>query len=277
MKTKTLLFVILGLMPLFAGAQQYCEPPSFLTGPYTGIINVSLDGTPALNNSTVYNEGYYYYSALGATAVEVGAQYTISVTTQDDIAYGQNTRVWIDWNSDKDFDDAGELAAAWNEHVAGVLTKQITVPTGATLGITRMRVYTDMTTSMGHITPEPCGYMNHQSHSLGHHGGIEDYDLNIQSSTGIGDRKQIDQFEVYYHINNDIIEVQYNLLSASTVSVEVYNMIGQQTFSEPSKIQPEGDHIYNLKFNDFETEQGIYIINLIVNGRPNSFKIAVLK
>ncbi|MFC2111588.1 hypothetical protein ACFLQ5_03975 [Bacteroidota bacterium] len=111
MKTRNLIFTLLTVLPLFTIA-QYCEPPSFVTGPYTGITNVSLNGLPALNNTTVYNEDYILYSSAATTTIAIGAQYTLSVRTQDVLGYGQSTRVWIDWNSDQDFDDSGEEVAA---------------------------------------------------------------------------------------------------------------------------------------------------------------------
>ncbi len=272
MKTRNLLLIVLMALPYLVIA-QYCEPPSFLTGPFTGIINVSLDGSPALNNTTVYNEGYVYYSSIGATSLGTGAQYTISVTTQDDISYGQNTIVWIDWNSDQDFDDPGEEVAAWDEHAAGVMTETITVPTGATLGMTRMRVYTDMTTSMGHIVPEPCGYLNYPSHALGHHGGVEDYDIDITNSSGISNTTQLEQFKLVY--NNNIIELHYNLLTPSDMSVEIFNIVGKKIYSEPVKAQSPGEYIYYLEINNLEINKGIYMINVILNGKRRSFKIAV--
>ena len=273
MKTKITLLSLLTLMPLFAMAQQYCIPPSFITGPYTGITNVSLDGSPSLNNSTAYNEGYYYYNAIGSTEVEIGAQYTISVTTYDGIGYGQNTRVWIDWNSDKDFDDPGEEVAAWNEHAAGTVTQTITVPGQANLGITRMRVYTDMITSLGHISPEPCGYLNHPTHPLGQHGCIEDYDLEIRSSSGLDNENY--SILIDYLIYNNSIVFYYDLMAPSNISLEVYNMIGQKAFYEPTMIKGKGSHSYTLELRAFETASGIYIVNFIIDGRRNSFKISI--
>lgn len=272
MKTRNLLLIVLTALPYLVMA-QYCEPPSFLTGPYTGIINVSLDGSPALNNTTIFDEGYVYYSSIGATSIAIGAQYTISVTTHVEITYNQNTRVWIDWNSDEDFDDPGEEVAAWNEHAAGVMTATITVPTGATLGMTRMRVYTDMTTSMGHIVPEPCGYLNYPSHSFGHHGGVEDYDIEITGASGISGNTLSEQLRLYF--NNNIIELHYKLLTPSNMSVEIFDITGKKIFYEPVKAQSPGEYIYYLEIDNLEINKGIYMINVILNGKRRSFKIAV--
>lgn len=59
-------------------------------------------------------------------------------------------RVWIDWNQDGDFFDAGELVAA-ADNTFSIVTQSIDVPTTATIGATRMRV----AVRRGEA-PEPC-------------------------------------------------------------------------------------------------------------------------
>lgn len=155
---------------------NYCTPPAFKTGPYLGILNVTFE---SINKTTLYDGGYTFYESTDAAQIKKGSKYNISINTYNGIMSEHNSRVWIDWNRDGDFDDSNELAASWDVHAAGVIGNEITVPANASTGNTRMRVYTDMTTSMGHIVPEPCGYLNYPGHSLGHHGEVEDYILYI--------------------------------------------------------------------------------------------------
>lgn len=151
---------------------NYCTPPTYLSGPYLGITDVIIED---INNTTAYNDGYTFYEAVNVAQLKKGEKIGIVIVTWNEIMAQHNSRVWIDWNRDGDFDDANELAATWDMHGAGTIANEISVPADASRGNTRMRVYTDMTTDMGHIVPEPCGYLNHPNHLLGQHGEIEDY------------------------------------------------------------------------------------------------------
>ncbi|MFC2111589.1 hypothetical protein ACFLQ5_03980 [Bacteroidota bacterium] len=132
-----------------------------------------------------------------------------------------------------------------------------------------------MTSSMGHITPEPCGYMNYPSHSLGHHGCVEDYNVEISNSLGINSPKQYEQTKFFYDRNNNSVQIYYSLSNPSNISLDVHNIIGQRIFNEAVKVQSTGDYIYNLEINNLEITKGIYIINLLINGKKNCYKIAV--
>lgn len=182
MKNFTKLLLIMLLTGATLGMQaQYCIPPPWLSGPFTGIVNVTL-GT--LSNSSTINDGglevYTYFNSVTVPSLTVGQQYTINATIGGG-ASENNSRVWIDYNQDDDFDDPGEEIAAWNLQTAGPLNQNFTVPAGASTGTTRMRVYTDMSVGQGHILPIPCGYNT----GLGQHGEVEDYDVDIAAPPGL--------------------------------------------------------------------------------------------
>ncbi len=98
------------------------------------ITNVTF-GT--INNSS-NAEGYGAFLDK-STTVQQGGSYPIAITIHPQA--DENVSVFIDWNQDGDFTDAGEetkvveLSPAAGPHVATV-----TVPNGAVLGTTRMRV-----------------------------------------------------------------------------------------------------------------------------------------
>ncbi len=176
-----ILIIILGANALVAN--DYCIPPFFDRmgpNPFSGITSVELNSTPSLSNSTAYNDKYVYFSSLQAAGIRLGQEYRFDLEIYQTTP--QNTTIWIDWNQDKDFDDEGETVVEWFNHENGSISKSFTVPVDAVLGITRMRVYTDRSTSEGHISPEPCGYMNHPDHQLGHFGNVEDYNVNVLES-----------------------------------------------------------------------------------------------
>lgn len=89
-----------------------------------------------INNQTGNNNGYGNYISL-STNLTAGNTYTISLTpgTNGSTKYW---RVWIDYNGDNDWDDAGELIG--QNSGSQVVSFAFTVPSGASLIATRMRV-----------------------------------------------------------------------------------------------------------------------------------------
>lgn len=170
------------LLPSLLSAQsaKYCEPP-FKGDTWAGITHFTLNGEPAINRTSDWNELYMLTDVQ--TTLVTGKQYTLSVTTINTLSaqFGRtNSRVWIDWNCDKDFNDPGEMVAAWDDHeLEEPQSKTFTVPANAVPGASRIRVYTDMVEGGGHDTPTPCGY-EHSQAGLEHHGEVEDYLLTIE-------------------------------------------------------------------------------------------------
>ncbi|WP_196885700.1 M4 family metallopeptidase [Aureivirga sp. CE67] len=121
-----------------------------------------------INNTSGANGGYADFTAM-STDLGKGQSYTITITpTWTGTVYNEAYAVWIDYNNDFDFNDAGELvwskAASQDTPVSGTFT----VPTSATSGATRMRVsmkYNGIPTACETFT----------------YGEVEDYTVNIGS------------------------------------------------------------------------------------------------
>ncbi|MBI1222176.1 MAG: DUF5011 domain-containing protein [Bacteroidetes bacterium] len=64
-----------------------------------------------------------------------------------------NRKIWVDWNNDGDFNDAGEEVASQASGYSMVYTTKIAVPSGATAGYTTLRVGV----SYGQDVNRPCG------------------------------------------------------------------------------------------------------------------------
>lgn len=154
------------------------------TGPCTAtsstcdefISNVTLN---TINNTTACTN-YGDYTSISAT-LNLSTQYTVTVVpqigstansayTDDEIA------VWIDWNNDDDFVDAGEqvgyviVASGWSNQFT------FTVPATAAIGTHTMRCRISYQPDDGAIVP--CGDSQW--------GEVEDYSVVVQSSpTGV--------------------------------------------------------------------------------------------
>ncbi|MGB3343376.1 MAG: GEVED domain-containing protein, partial [Aequorivita sp.] len=127
------------------------------------ITNVTYAG---INNTTTTHAGYNDFTALVAN-VNQGDTDQISVTIEADS--GEYLYAFIDWNKNGILDDAGEVyTLAANTSSNGPHTMNITVPAGASLGDTRMRVKV----AWGQTTPNPCGTFSF--------GEVEDYTVRVQ-------------------------------------------------------------------------------------------------
>ncbi|MEW5676725.1 GEVED domain-containing protein, partial [Flavobacterium enshiense] len=123
-----------------------------------------------INNASTGGTGYTDFTSI-STNLTKGASTTITITpTWTSSTYSEGYAVWIDYNNDKDFADAGELvwsnAASTTTPVSGTFT----VPTTATTGSTRMRV------SMKYnAIPTSCEAFDY--------GQVEDYTVNLVTGT----------------------------------------------------------------------------------------------
>lgn len=132
---------------------------------YEYINNVTL-GT--INNTTTANAGYGNFTNLSTNLV-IGTANAISVKPGFvSTAYTEYFNVYIDYNKDLDFDDAGELV--YSGSGTSTLTGSITIPASTTAGSSRMRVVM----KDGAIT-SPCGTYTY--------GEVEDYTVNFTTGT----------------------------------------------------------------------------------------------
>ena len=88
---------------------QYCIPVyenSCSTGAYVNkfTFNTISNGSSGCNGNA-NNYILYPESGTTTTAVVVGGTYSLSVKTNNDDGIG----IWIDYNNDNDFEDAGEF------------------------------------------------------------------------------------------------------------------------------------------------------------------------
>ncbi|HEX8270932.1 MAG TPA: zinc-dependent metalloprotease family protein [Flavobacterium sp.] len=119
-----------------------------------------------IDNSSTGGTGYTNFTAVSGN-VNKGSAYTISITpTWASTKYNEGYAVFIDYNGDGDFVDAGETAWTKAASQTTPATGTITIPSTAISGSTRMRV------SMKYnAVPTSCEAFSY--------GQVEDYTLNI--------------------------------------------------------------------------------------------------
>jgi len=142
------------------GADPYCTISG--TTDFEYINNVTLG---AINNTSGNNSGFGDYTALSTGLVQ-GATRKITLTPGfTGSSWPEYWEVYIDYNQDGDFADAGELVA--KNYGEGTVTKKFTIPLTALTGKTRMRVVMHFNSYLG----TPCGAYSD--------GEAEDYSVKI--------------------------------------------------------------------------------------------------
>ncbi|WP_157494063.1 GEVED domain-containing protein [Fulvivirga imtechensis] len=126
----------------------------------------------SINNSSGAGSGGYTDFTSISTNLSKNTSYTITVTpTWTGTVYSEGYSVWIDYNKDGDFTDAGEQVWTQSATQSSPVSGTFTIPSGALEGATRMRV------SMKYNgIPTSC-----ESFSYGE---VEDYTVNIQAGSG---------------------------------------------------------------------------------------------
>lgn len=143
----------------------YCIPgPTSVDG--QGITNITFGQATVVNNPTGTETGNYGdYSSLVGDA-HAGTQLNVDITYSTGYTYG--TRIYVDWNNDLDFNDAGELVYTGESTSTNptTLNASFLVPAGIPVGYYRMR-----------IVGSDSGDNN--SCYTGYWGAVEDYTLQV--------------------------------------------------------------------------------------------------
>ncbi|MCZ2357430.1 MAG: GEVED domain-containing protein [Bacteroidia bacterium] len=142
----------------------YCTP-TYSTGctDDDDIINFTFSN---INNTSTCSPGpsyYTYYSGLTANAA-AGSSYPVSVTFGNN-TYSEGCKVWVDFNDNGSFEDAGEMV--FSLQATSSVSGTIVIPGNAPAGVHRMRVRC----VYGNLTFTSC---DNQSY-----GETEDYKINI--------------------------------------------------------------------------------------------------
>ena len=135
---------------------------------YEWIENVNIAN---VNNTSGNNDGYGNFTALTIELVQGNDANVVLTPGFASTIYEENWAIWIDFNQDGDFADAGEevFGAASTSSVSGI----ITVPFTSSIGQTRMRI----AMKWGGL-PSPCEFFSY--------GEVEDYTVNITENNGGG-------------------------------------------------------------------------------------------
>ncbi|MCK7589281.1 zinc-dependent metalloprotease [Subsaxibacter sp. CAU 1640] len=201
------------------------------------------------------------------TTVNRNSTYALSVRVNTDGNYPTQTKVWIDWNQNCSFGDSGEEYILGNAaNVTNGLTSaspySITVPVGATLGNTVMRVATKYVNTDDPGLPMAC--------LTGYDGETEDYTLNVDVQLGV-DEFGLDNFSIYPNPNKGQFNISLNSGSNDNVKVTVYDMRGRKVYENAFENSSNFNQV--VKMNNVQS--GMYLVKVSDGQKQATKKIIV--
>ncbi|NOT36174.1 MAG: T9SS type A sorting domain-containing protein [Saprospiraceae bacterium] len=200
-------------------------------------------------------DGGYYNGTNLVTDVVRSTSYTLSHQAGSTGNSGTLYRkVWIDWNRNNVFTDAGEEVVSTASGSTALLSNTISVPAGASIGTTRMRV--------------SIRYGSYPSSCLTFaYGEVEDYTLNIKATGALVNSDQaIDENEMDVQPNpfNEFVNIGVYSSKAEPATVSVYNLLGQLQFASNKQLI-EGYNNFELDMQNLLPSQ--YLIRLDAENR----------
>ena len=201
----------------------------------------------SISNTSTGTAGYENFTALSTNLV-ISTANTITITPSwTSTVYAEGYAVWIDYNKNGVFTDAGELVFSKAASTATPATGSFTVPSSATLGATRMRV------SMKYnAIPASCGSFTY--------GQVEDYTVNITTAFAITAASSDNSIEALsFNLYPNPVESMLNIsvIDNRKATYRIYNMIGQEVKSgnlnqNEINVSNLGSGLYIFELNDGE-------------------------
>ncbi len=222
-----------------------------------------------IDNVSAKPSGYSDYTAM-STDVKLNESHDITVNVNTDGNYRVQVKVWIDWNQNCSFDDAGEeydlgFAANTADGPTDLSPFTISIPAGATLGSTVMRVSSRYTSASSITYPTSC--------MTSFDGEVEDYTINVQDNTASIEDFAFSGFNLYPNPSNGKFTLNLEVINTDKVSVQLFDvrgrLINQKDFFNTNAIFSE-----EIDFN--KTASGLYLVK-ITNGNKQTTRKFVIE
>ena len=196
-----------------------------------------------INNSSIGTAGYENFTTISTNLIR-GSAYTISITPfWSGTKYNEGYAVFIDYNGDGDFTDAGETVFTKTASQTTPVTGSFTVPAGTSLGAKRMRV------SMKYnAVPTSCEAFSY--------GQVEDYTVNIVSTARSSENSNANSIVIYPNpVQGSILHIAG---IENTASYKMFNLLGQQI---------SAGEVVNAEIPVPTISAGAYVLEIITNGQ----------
>ncbi len=227
------------------GGTSYCTSKG-ATASYEWIDLVKLG---SINNATGNNSGYGDFTSLNTT-LTAGSTYTITLSAGMNGSYTEYWTVWIDYNGDGDFLDAGEKITSFASSSTANINRSFNVPTNAKNGATRMRV--QMKYGSYGTSCETFSY-----------GEVEDYKVTIAGGTNLpfALNDEITDYRVYPNPSSDLFTAQFEAGSEMEAAISVLDANGRVLSNQKVNTIP-GNNIIPVETSG-TLVPGMYLIRII--------------
>lgn len=243
-----------GFDPIIKLKQKYIESTENVISDYcipVG-INSSTDYIQSVTVGNVLNNvsgGNGYSLIQGPANMFAGWSYDVTLTPA--VSSNRNYwRLWIDFNADGDFEDAGETLVSMNNK-KGTFNANIAIPSGAT-GKTRMRI-----AMRNAAAPNSC--------DVNYAGEVEDYEVAFEPAasmassvmTGNSEMEVSPGYKIFPNPANHYINIALESVMPGDFYT-LYNMNGEQMIS-----RSVSNSFTKVDLENYAT--GIYVL-VLVNG-----------
>ncbi len=211
----------------------------------------------AFTNTSASNGGYADFSGQ---VINLSANQNYSVSLSPGYAatqYPERWRIWIDFNADGDFTDAGEQVFDSNAPVTGTVNGNINIPAGAQ-GSTRLRV-----AMRWNAAPEPCGAFNY--------GEVEDYTVSFAATAQLAEQTELTTVR-----NRQVSEAKRpGKGNTNSTSTQIFE--GLKLFPNPVKDQLKVQLPENVQLMKVLSVNGTNVLNIHTEGRAGWVDVSGLK
>ena len=240
----------------------YCANP----GGSTADEWLAFVGLGAISNTSggQNTAGYQDFTNL-ATNLLPGTRYTINYQAGFRSGYSATEyyRVWIDYNRDGDFLDANEQVVSRSSNSSARLSSAFTVPTGVSLGRTRMRVVMKYGS---HLTAACTNFTNSW-------GQVEDYTVILGSGTGREMASTSLEATVAPNPAADVAAVSATLPTGTQMAtLRLLDLAGRQVWTATAEA-PQSQLSYELPVRDLKA--GMYILQVEASGLKKALRFTV--
>ena len=263
------------------GESNYSEVYSFTTQDCANCIslgsNPSADNTSTtlvqfntIDNASGKTQAYNDLTAI-KTEVKPGETHILRVNVNTDGLRKTQTKVWIDWNQNCNFNDAGEeydLGSAEEESNGAVSLSSLSVivPNDAEFGEAVMRVSTRDTSPFGDVSyPTSCG--------SGFRGEVEDYTIIVVDATAAIEDFSFNGFNIYPNPTKGTFTLNLEVVNTAKVSVQLFDVRGR-LIGEKNYLNTNINFSESLFFE--KASAGLYLVK-ITNGNKQTTRKLIIK
>jgi hypothetical protein len=219
----------------------------------------------SINNNSGNDGGYGDYTNLSTALTPGGSVSVTLVPGFSSSTYTEYWRLWIDYNRDGDFSDAGEQIGQGSG--TGTLSGTLSVSSSATPGTTRMRVAMKY-----NAYAAPCETFSY--------GEVEDYTVTIgaalpgENGIAVADVTGLESndltkgagFRIFPNPAKDLVNLQYRAAVEGKVEIELLDLMGRtlQAFTDQAV---SGSNAFQLETS--QLPEGTYLIRLTQNDQQH--------